>query len=88
MAKSHHPDLAMMPPGDMAGQQPDLANPDLAVPQARAAPVWTAVGGGSSVGSATGSLLNMTISGSSVAGAAGATSGASVTFGYFTDDNH
>jgi hypothetical protein len=90
-SKTSTPDMKLPSGGDM-GPPDDLATsdqpPDAGLPTVVPATVWTSVGGGSGVGSATGSILNITVGGSSVAGAGAAPSGASVTFGYFTDDNH
>ncbi len=51
-------------------------------------PLWTSCGGGSGIGDVTGAQLNVTIGSSSLAGESTAPSGASVTFGLFSDDNH
>src|SRR5262245_10327996 len=78
------PDLAPM---GTDGGTDDLSSPD-GSSEVPAFPVWTACTGGSGAGDVTRAQLNFTVGDTSVVGVSVAPSGASVTFSYFSDDNH
>jgi hypothetical protein len=63
------------------GSSPDLA-PVVFLPQS----VWLSSGGGSPSAGASSNQLNISIGGTIVYGTSTATSGSSVTFGFFCDD--
>jgi hypothetical protein len=75
------------PPPDMAGATDDMTStpPDMTVISYPPAAVWTSCGGGSSTATS-GAQLNMSIGASDVSGTATGSNGATITFGFFSND--
>ncbi len=75
------PDLSQPSGGD------DMGDVDAGLPATNpAAAVWTSCGGGSGIGDVSQSQLNVTIGATTVVGDSAASSGADVSFGYFSND--